>query len=99
MDRSTFSIVVLTGDGYCKPNVFIELGYLLHKNKWRRTFIVAERGIELPTDIADNVCLDFDKTAPLKDEMERIYLKLLDSMAKAKIITTQTLETLRRRGP
>lgn len=102
MDSSTFSIIVLTketDDGYCKPNVYIELGYLLHKNKARRTFIVAEKGVVFPSDIQDITVLDFERTDPQsQEEMQRIYARLLQSMAQAGIITTSMLEKLNKVG-
>jgi hypothetical protein len=102
MNSSTFSIIVLTketAEGYCKPNVYIELGYLLHKNKGRRTFIVAERGVVFPADIQDMTVLFFERTTPQsQDEMQRIYAELLQGMARAGIISSTTLEILDRVG-
>jgi hypothetical protein len=100
MNSSTFSVVVLTketAEGYCKPNVYIELGYLLHKNKGRRTFIVAEKGVVVPTDIADITILHFERTSPQsREEMEVIYKQLLQSMAHNGVISSTTLDIINR---
>ena len=100
MNSSTFSIIVLTREtpeGYCKPNVYIELGYLLHKNKWQRTYIVAEKGVAVPTNIADITPLYFEKETPhLLEEMRRIYKLLLQGMARNGVITSAELDLINR---
>lgn len=98
MNASTFSIVILTKeieDRFCKPNVYIELGYLLQKNKGLRTYIVAERGMDFATDIQDITFLPFTRTRPQSlDEMRRIYRELLQSMWRTGIISKSTLDKL-----
>jgi hypothetical protein len=98
MSASTFGIVVLTKEiveKICTPNVYIELGYLLRKNKWSRTFIVAERGVEFPSDIQGFTFLPFNRTRPQsQDEMRRIYRELLLSMKRVGIISKPTLDKL-----
>lgn len=98
MNASTFSIIVLTKEienKFCKPNVYIELGYLLNKNKGRRTFIVSEREMEFVTDIQDITYLTFSKSSPQSpDEMKRVYKELLTAMWRAGIISKTTLDTL-----
>lgn len=98
MNASTFSIIVLTkelADKYCRPNVYIELGYLLHKNKADRTFIVAEEGVQLDADIQNFVHTRFNSTSSsLHEDIQRIYKELLQAMKNAGIISTPTLMTL-----
>lgn len=99
MDTSTFSIIMLTKeieDRYCKPNVYIELGYLLHKNKRSRTFIVVEDGTSFPTDLQHIIYLPFKRTRPHQDfeEMKRVYKELLRAMMSAHIINDDTFDDL-----
>lgn len=98
MNASTFSIIILTKeieDRFCKPNVYIELGYLLQKNKGHRTYIVAERGMDFATDIQDITFLPFNRTRPQSlDEMRRIYKELLQAMWRTGIISKSTLDKL-----
>ena len=96
MNASTFSIIVLTKaiEGkYCRPNVYIELGYLLHKNKAAKTFVIAENGVELSADIQDVIYLPFQREGPqFQFEMKRVYKKLLLAMCKAGIMSRSTVE-------
>jgi hypothetical protein len=99
MDSSTFSIIMLTReieDKFCKPNVYVELGYLLHKNKRPKTFILAENGTSFPTDLQDIIFLPFERTRPHQSlkEMERVYEELLKAMQRARIINRDTLDLL-----
>ncbi len=100
MNASTFSIVVLTKeieDKYCKPNVYVELGYLLHKNKGNRTFIICEKGMDFATDIQDNTYLLFSRSRPQAlDEMKRVYHELLHAMWRTGIISRTTMDELRK---
>jgi hypothetical protein len=99
MDLSTFSIILLTKEieeTFCKPNVYLELGYLLHKNKKGRTFIVAEDGMSFPTDIRDTTYLRFKRTKPYQSraEMKRVYKELLRALRRAHIIDEDTFNGL-----
>jgi len=99
MDASTFSIIVLTkelAEQFCRANVYVELGYLLHKNKRARTFIVVEDGMNCPTDIGDITFLRFNRTKPYqsREEMRRIYKELLKAMLRARIINRNTFDDL-----
>lgn len=102
MDVSTFSIIMLTkeiDDKFCKPNVYLELGYLLNKNKKSHTFIVAEHGVSYPSDVQDITFIPFDRTRPHQslNEMKRVYERLLISMKQARIISKDTFDLLMQR--
>lgn len=67
MEDSTFGIILLTKDiiseerkSYSKPNVYHELGYLMKHLKRDRLIIIAEKGVEIPTNIQDITRLDFE---------------------------------------
>ena len=96
LNASSFGIVVLTREieeTYCRPNVYIELGYLLNKNKGQRTFIVADAEMNLATDIQDFIYLPFRARGPqLRHEMQRVYKQLLVNMWQAGIISKSTLD-------
>jgi hypothetical protein len=99
MDVSTFSIIMLTKeieDKFCKPNVYLELGYLLNKNKKSHTFIVAEHGVIPPTDVQDITFIPFDRTKPHQslNEMKRVCEQLLKAMRQARIISGETYDLL-----
>lgn len=99
MDSSTFSIIMLTKeieDSVCKPNVYIELGYLLHKNKRERTFMVVENGMSFPTDLQHIIFSTFDRTRPHQslEEMRKVYKELLRAMMKPRIINKDTFDDL-----
>jgi hypothetical protein len=99
MDASTFGIIVLTKEieeQFCRANVYVELGYLLHKNKRARTFILIEEGMNCPTDIGDITFLTFKRTKPYqsREEMKRIYKELLRAMMQARIINRNTFDDL-----
>lgn len=102
MDASTFSIIVLTKEiekKFCKPNVYVELGYLLNKNGSQRTFIVAESGIDVVSDLQDFVYLSFTRREDnLSYEVGRIYKEILMAMWRAGIISKITLDSLMVKG-
>jgi hypothetical protein len=98
MNESTFSIILLTKEiegKYCKPNVYIELGYLLRENKEGRAFIVVEDGTDFPADVRDITITHFRrrKSQPI-DEMKRVCAELLKGMNDAGIINENTFKYL-----
>jgi len=98
MDAATFSIVLLTkeiDEKYCKPNVYFELGYLLNKNRTRRTLIVVEEGMHFPTDLSDVINTHIRRNNPQSiDEMKRVFRKLAEAMERVHIINENTLREL-----
>lgn len=86
MDTSTFSIILLTKEieeKFCKPNIYFELGYLLHKNKKGRTFIVLEEKTSPPSDLSDIIFTQFKRGKPQPiDEMKRVCKELLEAIRK-----------------
>lgn len=98
MDAATFGIILLTGEiegKFCKPNVYIELGYLLNKNEKRRTFIVVEDGMSFPSDLSDIIFTQFKRDNPqCIDEAKRICRNLLEAMERVGIISEDTLNDL-----
>ncbi len=99
MDSSTFSIIMLTkeiADKFCNPNVYIELGYLLHRNRRNRTFIVVENGMNPPSDLQHIIFSTFDRTSPHQspEEMKKVYRELLRAMMRARIINRDTFDDL-----
>ena len=63
------------GKGYCKPNIYHELGYLMKQLDGTKRFgILAEDGVVIPSNISDKVRIgDFNK-----NNFSKIYLKVLE---------------------
>lgn len=95
LDSSTFGIIIVTketDDGYCKPNIYTELGYLMRKNKLERTFIAAEIGVELGSNLSNQIISRFERRENnMKYVMMPIYKDILKAMYANGIISEDTL--------
>jgi hypothetical protein len=66
LDEATLALVLMTADvkgedgrGYCKPNVYHELGFLMKHIGTDRVLLVCEQGISIPSNIQDVIRIDF----------------------------------------
>lgn len=94
LEASTFGIAVLTKDileKFSKPNVYIELGYLLRHNGPDRTFVIAESGVEIGSDLANMFYSPFNRDpSRLRVEMTRIYCSIVRAMRRSGVISRET---------
>ncbi len=98
LEASTFGIIILTKDiedRFCKPNVYIELGYLLRHNGPDRTFVIAETGVEIGSDLSNLFYTPFDRDpARLRVEMTRIYCAIIRAMNRSGVISPATRDRI-----
>jgi|GEM_PF-232723 len=103
LEEATLGLILMTSDligqdgkGYCKPNVYHELGYLMKHLRTERMVIVCEEGTELPSNIHDVIRIEFPK-----DKVVLAYKEIVEWLVKrcsfSKTVSRDALGSLKQR--
>ena len=93
MEDATIGIVILTKDiksednkFFSKPNVYHELGYMMHHLTREKTMILAEDGVEIPSNIQDIIKLNFTT-----DKLCLRYADIIDKIQTTMLLDEQVV--------
>jgi len=92
LNRTESAVILLTKDiqsndqYYSKPNIYIELGYLLKQLGKENVLIIAENGVNIPTDIQDITRLEYSSN------IYEIYTKIVDWLENINILSPNSKE-------
>ncbi len=96
LNESEIAVVLLTkdicdknGHNYSKPNVYIELGYLLKHVKRENLFIIAESGVNIPSDIQDILRFNYS------DSIYTILPEIINNLLKIHLLTPENIQDLK----
>lgn len=97
LDASEAAIVLLTKDAciedtsFSRPNIYIELGYLLKQVGRENVLIIAENGVYIPTDIQDIPRFEYT------DQLYLILPKIIKCLLGMNIIHSNNLQEVKTR--
>ena len=97
MEDATIGIIILTkdieskdGKFFSKPNVYHELGYMMKHLTREKMMILAEDGVEIPSNIHDIIRLTFET-----NKLNLIYLDIVEKIRNITLMDEQTMTTIK----